>query len=125
MNTTALKVVLDTNILVASIGRRSPYRWIFDAIIAGKIKLCLSNEILLEYEEILALKTSPTVAENVVNFLIISPHTIHTDIFFNFGLIIADTDDNKFVDCAISANADLLLTNDRHFDSLKTLDFPR
>lgn len=37
MSTTALKVVLDVNILVAIIGRNSPFRWIFDCIIDGEL----------------------------------------------------------------------------------------
>jgi len=39
-------------------------------------------------------------------------------------LIAADADDNKFVVCAFAANADFIITNDRHFDILKTIDFP-
>jgi uncharacterized protein len=30
----------------------------------------------------------------------------------------------KFVDCAIAANADWLITNDKHFNILKDIDFP-
>lgn len=36
MDTTALKLVIDTNIFIAIIGRKSPFRWIFDCIINGK-----------------------------------------------------------------------------------------
>jgi len=125
MNTTAPKVVLDTNILIASIGRKSPFRWIFDCVIEGKIVLCVSNEILFEYQEILTRKTNAAVAENVVNFITVSPFTEKIDIYFNFALISADSSDNKFVDCAISANAACLVSNDRHFQGLKTLDFPK
>jgi predicted nucleic acid-binding protein len=34
------------------------------------------------------------------------------------------TDRNKFADCAIACGADYLVTNDRHYDTLKTLAFP-
>ena len=36
-----------------------------------------------------------------------------------------DKDDNKFVDCAVSCNADYLVTNDRHFDILASIEFPK
>ena len=36
----------------------------------------------------------------------------------------ADPDDNKFVDCALNAGADYLITNDHHFNILKSIDFP-
>jgi putative PIN family toxin of toxin-antitoxin system len=125
MSTTAPGIVLDTNILIAIIGKKSPFRWIFDCLIEGKIVLCFSNEILFEYQEILTEKTSAQVAENVVNFLTVSPFTVKTEIFFNFGLISADPDDNKFVDCAIASNAICLVSNDDHFQVLRTVDFPK
>lgn len=125
MSITALKVVLDTNILIAVIGRKSPFRWIFDCIVQGKISLCVSNEILFEYREILERKTSREVAENVINFLTVSPFTVKTDIFYKFHLIADDEDDNKFVDCAIAADCICLISNDRHFRVLETIDFPK
>ncbi len=125
MNITALKVVLDTNILIAVISKKSPFRWIFDCIIQGSIILCVSNDILFEYQEILAKKTSLDVAENVVNFIAINPYTEKTELFFNFGLISEDADNNKFVDCAIASNVVCLVSNDRHFQILKTIDFPK
>jgi uncharacterized protein len=125
MDMTALKVVIDTNILLAIIGRKSPFRWIFDGVINGQLRLCISNEILLEYREIIGRKTTAEIAENLTNFLTISPHVEKTDIFYQFQLISADADDNKFVDCAIAANAVCLVSNDKHFQVLKTISFPQ
>lgn len=33
-------------------------------------------------------------------------------------------DDNKFVDCAIVSNAEYIVTEDNHFNILKTTPFP-
>ena len=52
-------VVIDTNCLLQIISRKSPYRPIWDAFLAGRYTLCASNEILEQ-------QISPTVAENVV-----------------------------------------------------------
>lgn len=125
MNIIALRIVVDTNVLIATIGRKSPFRWIFDCITRGKIILCVSNEILFEYREVLERKTNAEVAENVVNFIAVNPFTEKTEIYFNFGLIPQDADDNKFVDCAISSNAVCLVSNDNHFQILKSINFPR
>lgn len=125
MNTTAPRIVLDTNILIASIGKRSPYRWVFDSLIEGRFVLCVSNDILFEYREVLEKKTTSAIAENVINFIAISPFTEKVDIYFNFNLIATDESDNKFTDCAISSNADHLISNDHHFNILRTIDFPR
>ncbi len=45
--------------------------------------------------------------------------------YYFWQLVPNDEDDEKFVDCAIAAGADYLVTNDRHFNHLKTLDFPK
>ena len=58
-------VVIDTNCLLQILARRSPYRPIWDAFLAGKFQLCVSNEILEEYQEILEKQITLSVAENV------------------------------------------------------------
>ncbi|WP_020600027.1 putative toxin-antitoxin system toxin component, PIN family [Spirosoma panaciterrae] len=125
MNTTVLPIVLDTNILVAIIGRKSPFRWLFDSIVTGKIALCVTTEILLEYREIMEQKNGEEVAENVVNFITVMPTTNHVQIFYDFNLIVDDADDNKFVNCAISANATYLVSNDGHYQILHQIGFPK
>jgi putative PIN family toxin of toxin-antitoxin system len=87
--------------------------------------LCVSNEILLEYQEILEKKTSPSVAENITNFITISPFTEAVEIHYRFNLISDDVADNKFVDCAIASNAACIISNDRHFQVLKSIEFPK
>ncbi len=44
--------------------------------------------------------------------------------YYKWNLISTDPDDNKFVDCAINAGVDLIVSNDKHFKILKTIDFP-
>lgn len=124
MSTTALKVVIDTNLFIAIIGKKSQFRWIFDAIIKGDLILCVSNEILLEYREILEQKTNVIVAENVLNFLLVHPFVEKYEIYFDLKLIADDPDDNKFCDCAFAAGA-LLVTNDGHFNVLSETGFPQ
>ena len=60
-------VVLDTNALIQSLPTRSRYHKIWTDFLAGKYCLCVSNEILSEYEEILSVHASSEVAQNVVN----------------------------------------------------------
>ena len=44
--------------------------------------------------------------------------------YYHFHLIDSDKDDNKFVDCAVAANA-ILVTEDSHFNVLREVGFPR
>ena len=56
------RIVLDTNCLLMSIPRRSPYYKILLDFLAGKYFLCVLNEVILEYEEILTAKVGGVVA---------------------------------------------------------------
>ncbi|MBA2494801.1 MAG: putative toxin-antitoxin system toxin component, PIN family [Acidobacteria bacterium] len=118
-------IVLDTNILLVSIATKSKYRPIFDALIAGKYVLALSNSILSEYIEILEQKTTSVIASNIAELLLNLKNMVKTDVYYRWNLIKQDTDDNKFVDCAIAANANFIVTNDKYFKGLKNISFPK
>ena len=118
-------VVIDTNCLLQIIPRHSPYRPIWNAFLEARFDLCVSNEILDEYQEILEQQISPTIAENVVLLMLNQPNVRLVDPHFRMQLITADPDDNKFVDCAFAAGADYLVSEDHHFDVLRNTPFPQ
>lgn len=117
-------IVLDTNCLVQMLSVHSPARPAWDAYRQGRYTLCVSDEILNEYQEILERVTNAAVALNVVNAIARSPYTRHYTPHFRFGLIEQDPDDNKFVDCAIIAGADYIVSEDAHFRALRRIPFP-
>ena len=119
------RVVLDTNCLLQSISKRSRYYPIWKGFIDGEYELCVTTEILEEYEEIISRYTSTIVGRMVVEAILRANNVRRVDAHFRFGLITADYDDNKFVDCAIIANAQFIVTNDAHFDVLEEIPFPR
>ena len=117
-------VVLDTNCLVQSISQRSGYYPVWKSFIEGEYDLCVSSEILEEYEEVIGRLMSPLAAKIVVEAILKAPNTRRLDPHFRFRLIEQDPDDNKFVDCAISAGADYIVSEDSHFRVLETIPFP-
>ena len=119
-----MKIVLDTNCLLPAIFSRSPYSWLWEAFCEGRFTLCCSTEILREYEELLSEFYSPDISESVIQTIINAANKEHVVHYFKWGLIFADPDDNKFVDCALNAGADCIVTNDKHFNVLKHLYFP-
>ena len=119
-----MKVVIDSNVLLVSIPKKSKYRPILDAFLSKQFLLVISNDILSEYREIIAQKTNEFISANIVEMILSATNVEKQDIFFYWQLIDSDKDDNKFVDCSIAGNVDFLVTNDRHFDVLKNLDFP-
>jgi uncharacterized protein len=120
-----MRVVIDTNCFLAILPKKSIYRPIFDAYRQGKFELVISTDILNEYAEIFSKKMSFEISENIIELILKQPNTIESDIYYYWNLIIEDMDDNKYSDLAISANAEYILTLDRHFDILKTISFPK
>ena len=118
------QIVLDTNCLVQMISLHSPYRPVWQAFRDGRYTLCVSNDILTEYNEILERVANAAVAHNIVNAIARSPYTRMIDPQYRFGLIEQDPDDNKFVDCAIIAGADYIVSEDAHFRILADIPFP-
>ncbi len=119
-----MRIVLDSNVLLVALGKRSEYKPIWLAFVKGEYQLVVSEEILHEYEEILIEHAAPGIAELINEFFVESPDIIYQRIFYNWNAISADPDDNKFYDAAVAADADYLVTNDAHFNEAKRLNFP-
>ena len=118
-------VVLDTNCLLASLSRCKEEYIVWRSLQEGRYILCLTNEIIEEYTEVLGRNLTPAIAENVIFLLLNLGNVRLVDTYFSFHLINVDEDDNKFVDCAIAANATYIVSNDSHFGELDKIDFPR
>ena len=119
------RIVLDTNCLLVSVQEYSNFFWLWQAFHDKKFALYYTNEILNEYQEILSHYYSSALAKYVIGAILNASHAEPIVIYYKWQLIAADPDDNKFVDCAISANADHIVTNDKHFNILKSIDFPK
>ena len=119
-----MKAVIDTNCLIVSIPRKNPEFWLYEAFSKGSFEWLISNEILAEYEEQLSSFYSPNTADLVLKILSTASNVTFTEPYFKWGLIEADPADNKFADLAISANANYLVTHDKHFKVLSTIPFP-
>ncbi len=118
-------VVIDTNCLLQIISRQSPYFPIWQAFRDGRFILCVSNEIISEYLEIIERETTAFVADGVIRVILNSQYCLLFNPQYNFHLITQDPDDNKFVDCAIVANADYIVSEDSHFRVLAEIPFPK
>jgi len=118
------RIVLDTNCLIQCISSKSHYRRIWDSFFDGTNLLCVTTSILNEYEEILSKLTNEETAKYIIDAIVSNPYTRFINVYFDFNLIQKDPDDNKFVDCAITAGARYIVTEDHHYDVLKWKEFP-
>jgi len=119
------KIVLDTNVFLVSISPKFRYYWIFEKLQKGEYDLLVSNEILTEYAEKISEKFGISLISGSLDFMLLFPNVYRHNPYFMWELIPNDRDDNKFVDCAIAGNADFIVTHDKHFNILKTIDFPK
>lgn len=120
-----LKFVLDTNIILSSVSRYSPYRLVFDKLDDFAYDFAVSTEILFEYDEKLSSNFSPEFSKLTLDVMMMNPNIHLISPSFQTRLIYPDLDDNKFVDCAFAANAHYLVTNDKDYKILKTTPFPK
>ena len=118
-------IVLDTNCLLQALPTKSPYHKIWTDIFDGKISLCVNTDILEEYEEMIAQKSTLDIANNVVEAIVNLSTTTLQNTYVHFELLPADSDDNKFVDCAVASDAEYIVTNDKHFNPLKEIPWPK
>jgi len=119
-----MKVVIDCNVFIICITSKSPYHNIYRALVKGNFELILTNEILLEYQEILEQKYGLLTANSFIALLIELPNVKLISTYYHWNLIDKDPDDNKYCDCAIAGNVKYLVTEDKHFQVLKSISFP-
>jgi putative PIN family toxin of toxin-antitoxin system len=108
------KIILDTNCLLQILGAKSSYHFLFTEFLAERYILCVSTEILFEYEEILRQKASPTAADLFMKVIARSRNVVRKAPYFRLGLIKQDADDNKFVDCAFVCQADFIIITESY-----------
>jgi uncharacterized protein len=120
-----MKVVIDTNVLLATFNRKNFGFFIYQAFAQKKFDWVVSTEILMEYAEKIAEFYSIETANFIIRAICTSENTIFAEPSFKWHLIEEDPDDNKFADLALSQNAYCLVTYDRHFDIFNTINFPK
>ena len=116
-------IVLDTNSLIIAISAKNDCHKVWQSFLNGDYTLCISNEIVEEYLEVMSRNINKYVAEAII-YTILTRENVKRLTHYRFHLITADQDDNKFVDCAIAANAEYIVTEDHHFNELKNISFP-
>jgi uncharacterized protein len=120
-----VKYVIDTNVLLAAFSRKSPCHWIWQSLLAHEFILCVTTDILDEYAEQFEWFYSALTADYVMESIENLPNIEYITSFYRWQLISADPDDDKFVDCAVAANTQFIVSEDKHFKVLKRIPFPK
>ncbi|MBI5047540.1 MAG: putative toxin-antitoxin system toxin component, PIN family [Deltaproteobacteria bacterium] len=116
-----MKVVIDTNVLVSSFQNPdgNPKK-IIDMWKRGDFIFCISEAILLEYIEVLDRMNIPKqkIKEMAELFKMRAYVEIISDTI-RIDIIKDDPNDNKFIECAVAANAQYIISGDKHLKALK------
>ncbi|WP_035806611.1 putative toxin-antitoxin system toxin component, PIN family [Lunatimonas lonarensis] len=119
-----MKVVLDTNILLVSISRKSAHHWVFRSLVVGYYTLCVTTDILSEYAEKIEEHMNKDIADAVLLALLEMSNVEKIEAYYKWNLL-HDKDDNKFCDCVIAGGANYLVTQDKDFRILANTPFPK
>lgn len=119
-----MTVVIDCNVLVMCLSSRSPWHSIYQSLVSGRYTLAVTDDIVLEYEEMIQKKYGTATANAFISLIHELPNVRHLNTYYRWQLIEADPDDNKYCDCVVAGRADCLVTEDNHFNVLKTISFP-
>jgi len=121
-----MNIVLDSNIILQVAFTQKPLRLVWDKLLNGSYTLCVTEDILFEYQEkVIDCFHNEQLANLLINTLLNCPFVRRVETFFRYNLITSDEEDNKFVDCALACNAAYIVTEDKHFNELKAIDFPK
>ncbi|HLC95997.1 MAG TPA: putative toxin-antitoxin system toxin component, PIN family [Candidatus Nanoarchaeia archaeon] len=117
------RVVLDTNLIIsAAISADGAPARIFELVLEKKITNYISDEIIEEIEEVfdrpyikghISEEYKRLILDNLKNLSIKIKPT------FNESAVAEDPKDNKFINCALSAKADIV-SGDKHLLQLGT-----
>ena len=122
-----MRVVVDTNVFISSFFEGNP-RAVIDLWKTGRLTLCLSQDILDEYIEVLrrlGLDSAPELDE-LLKLFAAGSHILFT-IRTPEVRVVADPDDDRFIACAIALKATYIVTGDkalldvRHYEGIEVV----
>lgn len=115
-------IVVDANIMVRALrSRNGASHRILRSMLTGELAFALSPAVVLEYEDVLlrpgVLGTRPWIGSSEIGAVLdaLCPTCVPTSPAFHFRPFLGDPKDDLYVDCALSAGAKLIVTEDRHF----------
>lgn len=117
-----MRAVLDTNVLISGLlWRGAPHACLLAAE-AGLFELILAEAILAELRDKLIVKFTNTVAEADAVLAHLRRCASLVTLPGRSGWVAADSDDDKFVDAALAAGADVIVSGDHHLLQLRSVE---
>lgn len=118
-----LKVVIDTNVIISSaLSVDSNPSKIFEMLLSGNIESYTSEDIINEIKEVMERRKIREIISFQDREFIIKAFENNSELIVpseKYLEVKEDPKDNKFLDCAASANTDYIISGDEHLLKLK------
>lgn len=113
------RIVIDTNVYISAIFWGGKPREVLDLGRNGRISIFTSSEMQAEIET--KLKTKFGIEEREVAQILLdyAMFTLPIKPLEKISVIDADPDDDKFIECAVAAQAEYIVSGDKHLLGLK------
>jgi uncharacterized protein len=116
------KVIIDTNILISAILKGRVPRLVIQFIVdSSNYQWVFSAEILAEYKEVLSrkkLKLPDEIKNQWLEIMDLATVLVDVNVEIDFP---RDKKDAKFLECAVAAEANFLITGDTDFTEAQSL----
>ena len=117
-----MRVILDTNVFISGIFFSGPPSKILKAYADQKFQLVLSQQILDEYQRVSEDISSKFPSIDLAPIIeLITVHGLFIDTHGYTLPVCEDPDDNKFIECAVASNCEIIISGDKHL--LKLSEF--
>jgi len=115
-----MKIVLDANIFISSIFWSGNPRVVLDRVIANLDELFITKEILDEIEAVIG-RPKFHVGQEQINFIMKSIEEISNTVVIKNHKINKSRGktDNKYLECAVNAKSDYIISGDNHLLEIK------
>lgn len=84
-----MNIVIDTNCLIMAISARNEYYQVWQDFLDGKYVMCISNEIIEEYSEVISRNISPLMSELIVSAILNRRNVKKVSPSYAFHLIVS------------------------------------
>ncbi len=114
------KVVIDTNVFISGFGWDGKPEVILALLRDNRIKSHISSEIFEELKKVVSypkLKFSEILQDKILEFVFFYSEFVEPK--QHRPIIIDDPNDNKFIECAIEADAEFIISGDSHLLNIR------
>ena len=115
-------IVVDANVITRALrSRNGASHVVLVGMLTGRISFAASPAIILEYEDVVKrpgiLGTNSQLSPEDIDRILdaICARAVETQPWFRFRPFLIDPKDDLYVECALAASAQLIVTDDRHF----------